>query len=590
MLSSQAGSALSGSGSAAVSSAAHGAVVVGSGGGGAGLRPALARSGAQAVAGVNIAAFGGGAAVMLGGNGPGRSGGSTSMAAHLGTGLAAIPGRFERDKDTAPQACSASDADSDSGDEDEPMGVDSRRSVKRERAEMEGIVVGQEAGLPPGGYGTVSGGVAGAKPGKKTRGRVKIKMEFIDNKLRRYTTFSKRKTGIMKKAYELSTLTGTQVLLLVASETGHVYTFATRKLQPMITSETGKALIQTCLNSPDSPPRSDPSTDQRMSATGFEETDLTYQVSESESLGETKDTLKPAFTVASIPGNTSAQATVPTTSTTMQVSSGPSFPITNYLAPASASNSSVSIANTNGTVLKSAAASGGVMQLPGGFTFMSGTPFPPGTPTIPLGQLQQHSLALQGQQGQALATATATQNPQGQQAVFRLPAAAVSLTGGGIPQQLQAIQVQPSTQSSSVSNDSSSPGISQTSTSTATVSLPATIVTSSVPTSVAGHTMYPSPHTLMYASAPTLTDGGLAVLNAFSQSASAMQVSHAQAQDTGAVPQVFLTAPPGMVQIPVSAVQLHPMVIGQQSSGSSSSNLTELQVVNLDATQNAKSD
>ncbi|KAG7267215.1 hypothetical protein CRUP_007338 [Coryphaenoides rupestris] len=44
----------------------------------------------------------------------------------------------------------------------------------------------------------------------------------------------------MKLAYELSTLTGTQVLLLVASETGHVYTFATRKLQPMITSETGK--------------------------------------------------------------------------------------------------------------------------------------------------------------------------------------------------------------------------------------------------------------------------------------------------------------------------------------------------------------
>lgn len=38
--------------------------------------------------------------------------------------------------------------------------------------------------------------------GKKTKGRVKIKMEFIDNKLRRYTTFSKRKTGIMKKVSE----------------------------------------------------------------------------------------------------------------------------------------------------------------------------------------------------------------------------------------------------------------------------------------------------------------------------------------------------------------------------------------------------
>ena len=49
---------------------------------------------------------------------------------------------------------------------------------------------------------------------------------------------------LLFQAYELSTLTGTQVMLLVASETGHVYTFATRKLQPMITSDAGKALIQ----------------------------------------------------------------------------------------------------------------------------------------------------------------------------------------------------------------------------------------------------------------------------------------------------------------------------------------------------------
>lgn len=55
----------------------------------------------------------------------------------------------------------------------------------------------------------------------------------------------------MKKAYELSTLTGTQVLLLVASETGHVYTFATTKLQPLITKTEGKTLIQSCLNAPD---------------------------------------------------------------------------------------------------------------------------------------------------------------------------------------------------------------------------------------------------------------------------------------------------------------------------------------------------
>eukprot|EP00088_Acartia_fossae_P061122 TRINITY_DN7336_c0_g1_i1.p1 TRINITY_DN7336_c0_g1~~TRINITY_DN7336_c0_g1_i1.p1 ORF type:complete len:422 (+),score=89.71 TRINITY_DN7336_c0_g1_i1:65-1330(+) len=133
-------------------------------------------------------------------------------------------------------------------------------------------------------------GDASALPsnGKKTKGRVKIKMEFIDNKLRRYTTFSKRKTGIMKKAYELSTLTGTQVMLLVASETGHVYTFATKKLQPMITSDAGKALIQTCLNSPDEGDAREEG-DQRMCAEGFEETEIVYTVENKERWGNVED-------------------------------------------------------------------------------------------------------------------------------------------------------------------------------------------------------------------------------------------------------------------------------------------------------------
>jgi hypothetical protein len=44
----------------------------------------------------------------------------------------------------------------------------------------------------------------GKPSGKKTRGRVRIKMEYIQNKLRRYTTFSKRKSGIMKKVRAVS--------------------------------------------------------------------------------------------------------------------------------------------------------------------------------------------------------------------------------------------------------------------------------------------------------------------------------------------------------------------------------------------------
>ncbi|KAM5164455.1 serum response factor isoform 2-T3 [Mantella aurantiaca] len=421
------------------------------------------------------------------GNGVGRNPGLSLARSRPGNGSSAGRGgrpRYEVSPGTASVMYSGSEATSDSAEDDDTPS----RGMKRGLAELElpdPVGPGGPGGASSVGYPGASSTVSGAKPGKKTRGRVKIKMEFIDNKLRRYTTFSKRKTGIMKKAYELSTLTGTQVLLLVASETGHVYTFATRKLQPMITSETGKALIQTCLNSPDSPPRSDPSTDQRMSATGFEETDLTYQVSESDSSGETKDSLKPAFTVSNLPGTSSIQ-TAPTTSTSMQVTSGHSFPITNYLAP---------VTSANGTVLKTegnAMTSGSLMQLPTGFTLMSAQQVP-----------------------------------------------------------VQAIQVHPATQSPS--SDSSSDLV-QTSSSGTVVTLPAAIMTSSVPTTVSGHMMYPSPHAVMYAPTQGLADGSLAVLNAFS-SAPSMQMSHSQEQ--GGVQQVFLTAPPGTVQIPVSAVQLH---------------------------------
>jgi len=100
------------------------------------------------------------------------------------------------------------------------------------------------------------------KPEKRA-GRRKIKIEYIDDKSRRHITFSKRKAGIMKKAYELSTLTGTQVLLLVVSETGLVYTFTTPKLQPLVTKPEGKNLIQACLNAPDVTPGQETSSPSR---------------------------------------------------------------------------------------------------------------------------------------------------------------------------------------------------------------------------------------------------------------------------------------------------------------------------------------
>lgn len=142
---------------------------------------------------------------MLAGVGPDM--GTRSAGGRAGNGVSTIPagppaasethGRFDDREYHAEMVYSGSDQDSDSGDDEDAVAAGGdRRGVKRERSERE---VGNQAAPTPGGLSAAYSGVPGAKPGKKTRGRVKIKMEFIDNKLRRYTTFSKRKTGIMKK-------------------------------------------------------------------------------------------------------------------------------------------------------------------------------------------------------------------------------------------------------------------------------------------------------------------------------------------------------------------------------------------------------
>ncbi|KAM0788348.1 hypothetical protein ACM66B_001489 [Microbotryomycetes sp. NB124-2] len=88
---------------------------------------------------------------------------------------------------------------------------------------------------------------------KEDKSRRKIQIEYIEDKSKRHITFSKRKAGIMKKAYELSTLTGTQVLLLVVSESGWVYTFTTDKFKPLVKEDengqlsAGQKLIASCL-------------------------------------------------------------------------------------------------------------------------------------------------------------------------------------------------------------------------------------------------------------------------------------------------------------------------------------------------------
>ncbi|KAL6849995.1 hypothetical protein ACP4OV_020622 [Aristida adscensionis] len=66
-------------------------------------------------------------------------------------------------------------------------------------------------------------------------GRGKIAIERIDNRTNRQVTFSKRRSGLMKKARELAILCDADVGLIVFSCTGRLYEFAsTSSMKPII--------------------------------------------------------------------------------------------------------------------------------------------------------------------------------------------------------------------------------------------------------------------------------------------------------------------------------------------------------------------
>ncbi|OWM66259.1 agamous-like MADS-box protein AGL61 [Punica granatum] len=61
--------------------------------------------------------------------------------------------------------------------------------------------------------------------GRKTRGKQKIQIKKIEDENIRLITFSKRRSGIYKKACELSTLCGAQIGIVVFSPTGKPFSF-----------------------------------------------------------------------------------------------------------------------------------------------------------------------------------------------------------------------------------------------------------------------------------------------------------------------------------------------------------------------------
>ncbi|KAK9058579.1 hypothetical protein SSX86_023421 [Deinandra increscens subsp. villosa] len=63
------------------------------------------------------------------------------------------------------------------------------------------------------------------KKRKITKGRKKIEIKKIEETNSRQVTFSKRRTGLFKKASELCVLTGAHVAILVNSPGGRVFAF-----------------------------------------------------------------------------------------------------------------------------------------------------------------------------------------------------------------------------------------------------------------------------------------------------------------------------------------------------------------------------
>ncbi|KAK2642773.1 hypothetical protein Ddye_024536 [Dipteronia dyeriana] len=64
-----------------------------------------------------------------------------------------------------------------------------------------------------------------AESSKKTKGKQKIEIKRIEDDNDRLVTFSKRRSGIFKKASEIVTLTGVEIGVIVFSPTGKPYSF-----------------------------------------------------------------------------------------------------------------------------------------------------------------------------------------------------------------------------------------------------------------------------------------------------------------------------------------------------------------------------
>jgi MADS-box transcription factor, plant len=58
-------------------------------------------------------------------------------------------------------------------------------------------------------------------------GRSKVQLKRIESKINRQVTFSKRRTGLLKKAKEISVLCDAEVALIIFSDNGKLFDYST---------------------------------------------------------------------------------------------------------------------------------------------------------------------------------------------------------------------------------------------------------------------------------------------------------------------------------------------------------------------------
>ncbi|XP_064951084.1 MADS-box protein SOC1-like isoform X1 [Musa acuminata AAA Group] len=75
--------------------------------------------------------------------------------------------------------------------------------------------------------------------------RGKTQLRRIENATSRQVTFSKRRNGLLKKAFELSVLCDAEIALIIFSARGKFYEFATSRMQEILDRYRGQAKERT---------------------------------------------------------------------------------------------------------------------------------------------------------------------------------------------------------------------------------------------------------------------------------------------------------------------------------------------------------